>query len=89
MYLGITTPKVFIESTAKYNWQTQRRKGFLCVCFVHYWLYSQCGMLKKLLSLNCKKKAMHLLILSNGHEAIKKSRLSCLRVIEIKTFQIF
>lgn len=41
---------------------------------MHYWLYSHCGMLKNLLSLNYKEEAMHLWILSNGRETIKKSK---------------
>lgn len=55
--------------------------------WVQYWLYSQCGVLKNLLPFfKLKAEAVHLLILSNGHEAIQRPSAFASK---IETFPVF
>lgn len=70
------TFKVFFESTAKYKSRLKGEKGFyvFVLCIIGFILSVVC--LKKIYYLSSiyKMKAMHLLILSNGHEAVQRSK---------------
>lgn len=67
--------KVFIESTVKYNAKLKGEEGFylFILCIIGFILSVMCSKIYYLSS-HYKEQAIHLLILSNGHEAVQRSK---------------